>query len=206
MVTQEKGSKDMKKYGFLMVALLTLGAFGAESYQFVSDRYNIFSAAGDYIQVNEDLESFNLSSDFGTVGGSGRVGYYTYEGNLSYGEMASKVNSSIREGNMSAKRNGGINMNNLSAGQKIGFYLVRNNGHVVTDWQFVQDRNGSIGIQFNRIGPGIGREVMFFKDIVIKGTGDIKMAGTPLPGFLPTLLMGALGLAGTALRKHRKVA
>ena len=194
----------MKNLGFVMMAMVSLCALGADEYEFVTGKYQILADKQNYIQINEDLDSFTVNMDFGSIGGSGSVGYYVYDGSIGTVELLSKVSESRREGNLVNKQQGGsLTISNLSAGDKIGFYLVRNNGVVYTDWRFVESAGGVSGISFNRLLAK--DEILTFGDIVVVSHGQgAQTSGMPLPGFLPALLIGGVGLGGLSLRRFRR--
>lgn len=187
----------MKKLVMIAAMVTAACVWGADEYEFIS-------AKTDYIGITEDLDSFSITSDFGSVGGSGKVGYYVYDGALSAAERATLINESVNKGNYFTKANNTLTISNLSAGDKIGFYLVRKNGNVISDWHFSQDAGSTNGIVFPKSGHGRDEVLAFAEIVVIRQSQDPGTTGMPLPGFLPALLIGGCGLSGMSWKRFRK--
>lgn len=130
-----------------IAASLSTWAFAAEPFEFVT------AANGNgfaYIQINEDLDSFSFHSDFKSIGNSGKVGYYLYPDGLSGKALADYVKATVAAGNAEfAKKidNGLVDLGALKAGDRVGFFLDRNNGDTVSTW----DRFGFSGCLYMRI-------------------------------------------------------
>ena len=189
----------MNKIGMMAAAVMVgVSAWGA-------DGYDLVTQGTDYVQINENLDAFTITSDFGSVGNSGHVGYYVYTGELTKDVMDAKIAESIKAGDNFNKKDRAMTVKALSAGDKIGFYLLRNNGNLVTDWHFVETHKGGTGIQFDKNGGKGYDETLEFGEIVVvrQGQGG-QTSGMPLPGFLPALLVGGLGLGGFSLRRFRR--
>lgn len=174
----------MKKYiSFIFIFLLVASVQAATQYS--SDAYGIVSGSrqgeNGYISVLRDIESFSITTDFGSIGNSGAVGFYVYSDDIA---NAVDGGSLFRKGNSD-----GIDLGSLSAGDKIGFYLVRNNGDIITDFYFAQDGD-SISLQFVKNG-GNGKDEMFaFGQVNVVASGGSDPSGQPLPGILAALIAG----------------
>ncbi len=103
-----------------------------------------------------------------------------------------------------------------SADQKIGFYLRHDDGTYQVMSHFELNEEGLLTLYFDatqttttvRSGWGWSRVTTTYAEqfIVFGEVAETRTAGTPLPGFLPTLLLGSLGLGGFSLRRFRKQA
>ena len=94
------------------------------------------------------------------------------------------------------KPDGAIVLPALNAGQKVGFYLLRANNQVLTQFNFVQDKKG-LYLDFYKNG-GAGENERMLLVPVSPEQKPSGPSGQPLPGVLATL---AIGL--TALGVHR---
>ncbi len=192
----------MKKLALVagIAASLSTGAFAAEPFEFVT------AANGNgfaYIQINEDLDSFSFHSDFKSIGNSGKVGYYLYPDGLSGKELADYVKATVAAGDAEfAKKidSGLVDLGALKAGDRVGFFLDRNNGDTVSTWDFAE-KHGVTYIDFTKNGVGSSKdEWMSISDPVAKVHAP---AGAPLPGVLAVLLVGGMGAGALKLRRRR---
>lgn len=187
----------MKKIILALTIMVTVGIASAVT-QYTADSsgnsYDIFNGVkgGDngYIQINQDM-TFSFTTDFGSVGGSGGLGFYTYTDN-----PANAV-----DGGVTYKKGDGttIDLGTLSEGEKVGFYLVRNNGDIITDFYFVEEE-GELYLKFIK-NNGHGSDEMFLVSSII--TNNTPPSGQPLPGVLAALLLGG-GATYSVYRNKRK--
>ena len=191
----------MKKMllGALVLAATVVSA--GEAYSFVNDA-NGYS----YIQINEDLDSFAFHSDFKSIGNSGKVGYFVYPEGLEGQALKDYINNAADDNAIFKKKinDGLVDLGALKAGDRVGFYLDRNNGDLVRLWDF-QEKNGTTYIAFDKNG-GTGKdEWMSIGDVTTKAAENTPgTAGAPLPGALAILLLGGLGAGGMKLRARSK--
>ncbi len=99
-----------------------------------------------------------------------------------------------------------------SASEKVGFYLRHDDGTYQVVSHFDSNEDGLLTLYFDaawaRTGGnrwGMGASKYYAEQFIVFGeVAETHPAGTPLPGFLPTLLLGSLGLGGVSLRRFRK--
>ena len=118
----------------------------------VSAQYSItYGGPGSNGSINvlSDLSSFSFTTDFGSIGGSASIGYYTYTDNIN--------NVTYGTQTFGKKDGGTVDLGAFVEGQHIGFYLERNNGQKVTDF-FFKEQNGILTLTFNKNGGHGGDE------------------------------------------------
>lgn len=151
-----------------------------------------------YIQINQDLDAFSFKSDFKSIGNSGKVGYVKYSQDLSDGELSDYLKSHAGSAEFAKKINGGlVDIGAVSAGDRIGFFLERNNGDTIYESYFVA-KHGKDYLEFDKNG-GTGKDEWMSIEGV-SAVGHVTSGG-PLPGALAVFLVGGLG--ALKLRKRR---
>ncbi len=142
-----------------------------------------------YIQINQNISALTFTFDFGSVGNAGTVGFYTYTD-----DPANAI-----DGGQSFKKSDGstADLGSFSEGQKIGFYLTRNNGDVITDFYFVEE-DGKLYLKFQK-GTNGKDEMILISDI------GVTPSGQPLPGVLAALLLGG-GITTYSMQRKRRQA
>ncbi|MCQ2390316.1 MAG: hypothetical protein MJ240_02730 [Kiritimatiellae bacterium] len=193
----------MNKAILVAAAALTLMAAKAEdAYALVND-----AKGYSYIQINEDLDSFKFTSDFKSIGNSGKVGFFVYPEGLEGDALKKYINEAADDNAMFGKQinHGEVDLGALKAGDRVGFYLDRNNGRLVRDWSF-ETKHGTTYIAFDKNGGGKD-EWMPINNVTTtaagSGSGDAP-AGQPLPGALAMLALGGLGAGVAKLRGKKK--
>jgi len=154
-------------------AAVTLSA--ATQYEFNPGRYGWINGS---LNILEDVSSLTLYSNFGSIGNSGSVGYYVYTDT-----PANAVQGAVTF----SKHDGAITLPELKAGDKVGFFLTRNNGQVIRKFNFMP-YGDSYFLIFNKNGGHGHDEAMFLSSIVPESAS--APSGQPLPGLLMTLLAG----------------
>ncbi len=181
-------------FGLIVVATIASAATqyplsgSSDSYQFVSG-----SRGGEngYIQITQNIASFTFSTDFGSIGNAGTLSYYTYTDNPT---NATDGGTAFRKSNGAV-----IDLGSLSEGEKVGFYLTRNNGDVLTSFYFTQEGD-SLYLKFTKNGSG--NDEMFLIANVTSSSDSNKSSGQPLPGILAALLVGGGVAAYRRKRAH----
>ncbi len=188
----------MKKL-FLTFGLIVAATIASAATQYPlsgnSDSYEFIlgSRGGEngYIQINQNITSFTFSTDFGSVGNAGTLGFYTYTDDPT---VATDGGVAFRKSNGSE-----IDLGSLTEGEKVGFYLTRNNGDILTDFFFVQE-DDNIYLKFTK-NTGNGKDEMFLiANVSYANSG--KTSGQPLPGILAALLVGG----GVAAYRRKRAA
>ena len=166
--------------------LIAFGVLGTALSLFGAPQYEInFGYPGRHngsIRILEDLSSLTLYSDFGSVGNSGKIGYYVYTDTPANAVTGAATFS---------KSDGAIRLPELRAGDKVGFFLRRANGRVVSRFHFSPGYDGYWLVFDKNHGHGWD-EALFFSSIVAEGMP--VPTGQPLPGILVTLLGGGAAL------------
>ena len=195
----------MNKAVLVAAAALTLMAAKAkDAYTLVND-----AKGYSYIQINEDLDSFTFTSDFKSIGNSGKVGFFVYPEGLEGKDLKKYIATAADDNAMFGKKiNGGeVDLGALKAGDRVGFYLDRNNGSLVRDWSFVTTLFGKTYIVFDKNCWFGFDEWMSINNVKTtaagSGSGDAP-AGQPLPGALAMLALGGLGTGVAKLRGKKK--
>lgn len=172
---------------FFLWLFFSVSAFAAAQY---SITYGGPGSNGS-INVLSDLSSFSFTTDFGSIGGSASIGYYTYTDNI----------NNVTYGTQTFGKKDGetVDLGAFVEGQHIGFYLERNNGQKVTDF-FFKEQNGILTLTFNKNGGHGGDETIALAGIT--AITDSAPSGQPLPGVLAALLIG--GATFGVLRLRRK--
>ena len=166
-----------------------------EAYTFVT-KENGYS----YIQINQDLEAFSFTSDFKSIGNSGKVGYVKYSQGLTDDQLAEYIKTHADDAEFGKKIDGGeVELGALNAGDRVGFYLQRNNGVTVYETAFVV-RHGADYLEFDKNGGSGKDEAMSISNVKTKSAAP---SGQPLPGLLAVLLVGGVGAGALKLRKRR---
>lgn len=166
----------------------------AEPYELVND-----AKGYSYIKINEDVGSFTFKSDFKSIGNSGKVGFFVYPNDLEGDALKKYINEAADDNAMFGKKinDGIVDLGALKAGDRVGFYLDRNNGRLVRDWSF-ETKHGTTYIAFDKNGGGKD-EWMPISDI--KTTPGETPAGQPLPGALALFALAGAGFGTMKLRK-----
>lgn len=186
----------MKKHFIAFFAVLSaVASFAAVQYE--ADGLFQFNygdlAGGSSILILADLESLTLSTDYGSVGNSAKVGYIVYDAD---GTVAARSEAQFHK---QLAPSNDIVLANLSAGQSIGFFLERNNGDVIGDFVFAEVA-GHVALQFAKNGKLSGNS----ETLVFLGVSAIEAPqGQPLPGVLVTLLVGGTVIGGTLGLRNR---
>lgn len=139
------------------------------------------------LKILENLSSLTLRTNFGSVGNSGAIGYYVYTTDPAQAIVGA---ATFR------KHDGAISLPELNAGDKVGFFLVRNNGMVVRRFNFIASGD-SYFLIFHKNAGGQD-ERMFFSSIAAEGAAT--SSGQPLPGLLITIALGVLVLFVIGMR------
>lgn len=186
--TQRKGGLVcmMKKY-FILLTLFAAAVFSLKA----AEQYDINFGNGvknGSISINGSLDSFSMTTDFGSVGGSGAIGYYTYTDDINNYQLGDQTFT---------KKDGAITIDNLAEGQNIGFYLVKKNGQIYSDFYFGVDKHG-LYMDFEK-NYGNGKDERIYISS-IEAVNSKKPTGQPLPGALMTLAVG--GAAAWIARKR----
>ena len=179
----------------LAVMLSGLAAFGATA----EDAYTLVNDAQgySYIQINQDVSDFSFVSDFKSIGNSGKVGFFVYPAGMEGKDLKDYIAGFKADNAQFGKHvNGGlVDLGALKEGDRIGFYLERNNGDLIRGWSF-KENNTYIAFDKNK---GHGKdEWMSIGDISVTG----NPSGQPLPGALAMLLLGGAGLG--VVKKFKK--
>ena len=197
-INNEKGGIDMKKMIAIgTMALALTGVCADEAFTLVNDAQGY-----SYIQINEDLGSFKFTSDFKSIGNSGKVGFFIYPDGLSGQALKDYIANIPADNAQFAKKiNGGVvDLGALKAGDRVGFYLDRNNGDIVRNWDFAT-KHDTTYIAFDKNGGGKD-EWMSITDVKTSGTEG--PSGQPLPGVLAMLALGGLGIGAVKAKKKAK--
>lgn len=153
-----------------------------------------------YIQINQDLAAFSFTSDFKSIGNSGKVGYVKYSQGLTDDQLAEYIKTHADDAEFGKKIDGGqVELGALSAGDRVGFYLQRNNGVTVYETAFVV-RHGEDYLAFEKNGGSGNGAAMSISNMK---TTSAPPSGQPLPGLLAVLLVGGIGAGAFKLRHHR---
>ena len=151
------------------------------------------SSANGGIAVNEDLSSLVLHVDFGSVGNSASVGFYTYGGD---------VNDYTPGGKLFDRSGGAIDLGAVQAGTNIGFFLQRKNGDIITPFHFAKE-GGSLFLVFDKNGAGGKDETLRISGIDAVGgsASGGGVSGQPLPGAIAAFLSGGAILVLSRFRR-----
>ena len=156
-----------------------------------------------YIQINQDLDSFSFTSDFKSIGNSGKVGYFVYPNGLEGDALKTYISSVAPYAKFGKDVDGGlVKIEATKAGDRVGFYLQRNNGDIVRGWDF-QTKDGTTYIAFDKNGGHGKDEWMSIRDIsVVMAQHDQPPVGQPLPGFTFVLIFGGVLLLAIGMRRR----
>ena len=196
-------TKRIALTGLLSMAVaLMSGALLADDslYELVND-----ADGYSYIKFNADVQDFAFKSDFKSIGNSGKVGYYILPDGLSAQEAKEYIAKlEMNDAQFGKKINDGIvDLGERQNGERVGFYLQRNNGDLVRGWSF-QDAKGTTYIAFDKNGGHGKDEWMSIEDISVIPRTDIP-TGAPLPGVLTMLLLGGASAGVLKLRKRKQM-
>lgn len=185
---------------FALIALIGFSVFGKDAYEFVN------SANGySYIQINEDLDAFSFKSDFKSIGNSGKVGYVVYAEGLENEQMAEYIRANAGNAQFGKKVNGGIvDLGALKAGDRVGFYLERNNGDTVYKTIFTE-KHGVDYLEFSKNGVGQGKDEWMSISDVHAVSVPVQPTGAPLPGMLAVIFIGGVGAGAIFMKKRKSV-
>lgn len=188
--------KMINKIVCALAAMLMAVCAGAaeDAYTFVT-KENGYS----YIQINQNLDAFSFDSDFKSIGSSGKVGYVKYSHDLNDDQLSDYIRAHADNAEFGKKVNGGlVELGALKAGDRVGFYLERNNGDTIYESVFTT-KHGTDYIEFDKNG-GTGKdEWMSISNV----KASPAPSGQPLPGLLAVLLIGGVGAGALKMRKHR---
>lgn len=184
----------MKKLIFLIFSLFsTLSIFATDQISLINDE-NGYS----YLKINEDINAFGFESDFKSVGNSGKVGIFKYPNGLEGQALKDYIAEYDKNDAKFSKHenNGIISFGNVSQHDRYGFYLVRNNGDIIWEWDWEYD-HGDWYIGFDKNNHG--------KDEWIK-VGQFyghrpDPNGAPLPGSFAILCIGGIACVWVQRRK-----
>ena len=192
-----KNSMIKKAFATLLAGSALFGAQAEEAYTLVNDAQGY-----SYIQINQDVSSFSFTSDFKSIGNSGKVGFFVYPAGLEGQALKDYIASIPADDAKFAKsiNHGLVDLGALSAGDRIGFYLDRNNGDLVRGWDF-QTKHDVTYIAFDKNGGKGKDEWMSIGDIT---TSTTTTSGQPLPGALVMLALGGAGLGLFKCKKGKK--
>lgn len=188
----------MKKF-FAAIFVFSLAAVCLAAVQYDAEglfKFNFGGLAGNdsSILILANLESLALSTDYGSVGNSGKVGYIVYDAD---GAVAARSEALFHK---QLQPSNDIVISNLMTGQSIGFFLEQSNGRVEENFMFFE-RGGNAYLQFARNGSFSGNSEAF----MISGVRASAPTGQPLPGALVTLLVGGSAIGGLlGLRRRLK--
>ena len=143
--------------------------------------------------------AFPAGPDF--FGNSGKVGYVVYSQDLTDDQLGDYLRAHAGNAEFGKKINHGlVDLGSLSAGDRVGFFLERNNGDTIYTTAFAT-KHGTDYLDFTKNGTGSSKdEWMSISNV--KAVGHVT-AGGPLPGVLAVLLIGGLGAGSMKLRKRR---
>ena len=180
--------------GAAAATMMAFGAVADDAYALVN-KENGYS----YIQINQNLDSFSFKSDFKSIGNSGKVGYVVYSQDLSDDQLAEYIRNHAGNAQFGKKIDGGlVDLGSLNAGDRVGFYLERNNGDTVYETLFVE-KHGTDYLEFDKNHSSSSKdEWMSIEDV----KAVAHTSGAPLPGVLAVLLVGGLGAGAMKLRKR----
>lgn len=167
--------------------------YAGEFYSLVNDA-NGYS----YLQINKDMDAFSFNSDFKSIGNSGKVGVFKYEAGLEGQALKDYIAGydAVDAKYMKKINDGEVVIGDVKAGDRVGFYLQRNNGDLVREWDFAE-WNGGIYIGFDK-----NDNKQSSKDEWMSVGKVSYNTGTPLPGPLAVLLVGGLVVGFRKLRKR----
>lgn len=181
----------------VVVALAATGVRAADAFTLVNDP-NGYS----YLKINSEMDAFAFSSDFKSIGNSGAVGFFKYPAGLEGVALKAYVNdyNSINAQFRKNLNGGQVALGDVKEGDRIGFYLQRNNGNLLKNWTFVSDK-GTSYIAFLS-GSGKGKDQrMSFGSVTYAAP---EAAGAPLPGSLAVVLVGGAFAALIWRRKFKR--
>ena len=182
--------------GAVASALMTFGAVADDAYTLVTKENG-----HSYIQINQDLDSFSFHSDFKSIGNSGKVGYVVYAQDLADDQLGDYLKAHAENAQFAKKiEHGLVDLGSLKAGDRVGFYLDRNNGDIIYTTAFAE-KHGTDYLDFTKNGPG-SSEDEWMSIANVKAVGHVTSGG-PLPGVLAVLLVGGLGAGAMKMRKRR---
>lgn len=177
---------------FVITATLVAAMqYSADSYQF---NYGELSSGNNSIQILANIEKLTLSTDYGSVGNSGKIGYIVYnaDNTIAY-QSEALFYKQLQPSN-------DIVISNLLAGQHVGFFLERNNGKLEENF-VLYEHDGNVFMQFAKNGKLSGNSEAFMISSV-----QAAPQGQPLPGTLITLLIGSGIFTGAVcFGKRRRV-
>lgn len=186
----------------LVSGLAVAGARADAAYSLVNDK-----AGYSYIQINQDVSDFSFFSDFKSIGNSGKVGFFVYPDGLTGDKLKDYIAKNPADDAKFGKHvdGGRVDLGELKEGDRVGFYLERNNGHLVRGWSFETDHKGVTYIAFDKNGGKGKDEWMSIADIkttsVPGGEGGTP-SGQPLPGLVAMLALGGAGLGAYKFKKR----
>ena len=215
----------MKKIACLLALALAASAAVAD------DLFEFVTINGDYgynyIQINQDLDSFKFKSDWHSLGAAGKVGYVVYPIDMATEDFGAYMEANANNPQFGKKINGGVvDLGALKAGDRVGFYEVRPNGSTYTMSAFKEWKD-ELWLAFDKNGGHGKDEWMTIADIEAEtagggtggggnggggggngggggGGGTSAPSGAPLPGMLAVLLVGGVGAGAYKFGKKKK--
>lgn len=172
------------------ILLLAMALPGFAAHQYTID-YGDRNRNGS-IRILSDIDSFSFASDFGNVGGSAQLGFYTYSDDINHYKPGDGLFS---------KGDASVDLGKLAAGENVGFFLQRKNGDILSDFYFRQDGD-RLYLTFEK-NSGHGRDESLLIGNINVSSPPVA-SGQPLPGILSTLLLGAGAIGYCMFRKSRK--
>lgn len=181
----------------VIAALASMALFGTDGFSFVTDIFGY-----SYLQIDKDFDAFSFKSDFKSIGNSGKVGYVIYDEGMSVFERAKYIRQQAGNAEFAKSINDGkIDLGALKAGDRVGFYLERNNGDVIYETGFY-NWHGKTYLEFDKNFSLFSKdEWMSLSDI---HAVEHLPAGAPVPGIFVIMLVGGIGLSALK-RNHRAV-
>lgn len=189
-----------RKLAIMMILLFgCLSEYAAEQFSLVND-----DRGYSYLLINSDMEDFSFKSDFKSIGNSGKVGVFKYTAGLEGQELIDYIASYDASNAQFSKHvdDGTVMIGDVKAGDRIGFYLDRNNGDLIRSWDF-QYKHGQAYIAFDKNGGGKD-EWMSVRDYSwVVPPPRPNPSGAPLPGSMAVLAVSGIAALATKLKKQK---
>lgn len=110
--------------------------------------------------------------------------------NASGAQFGKKVNDGV------------VDLGELKSGDRVGFYLERNNGDIVYETVFTE-KHGVDYLEFSKNGVGNSKDEWMSIDsvIAVPSASSSTPSGAPLPGALAVIMVGGVGAAAFFRKK-----
>ena len=119
--------------------------------------------------------------------------------------MAEYIRANSGDTPFGKKVNGGmVELGALKAGDRVGFYLKRNNGDMVYKTIFME-KHGVDYLEFSKNGVGQGKDEWMSISDVHAVSAPVQPTGAPLPGMLAVILIGGVGAGAVFMKKRKSV-